>query len=96
MTKLTTRDRQELPESAFAYVDVQGRRHLPIEDSEHVRDALARWPRTRFDSCRAQEEARTRILEAARRFGIVVSPDDKVERNQHDPPSPCDVNTPSD
>jgi hypothetical protein len=84
MTKLTTEQRHELPDSDFAYIDHEGNRHLPIENAEHVRDALARWPRTRFDSEAGKEEARTNILAAAKTFGIEVSLTDKTARNEHD------------
>jgi hypothetical protein len=49
-----------------------------------VRDALSRWPRTQFHSEQGKEEARQKILAAAKKFGVQVSPDDKVVRNQHD------------
>jgi hypothetical protein len=84
MTRLTTEQRHELPDQDFAYIDREGNRHLPIENATHVRDALSRWPRTEFDSYEASQAARDRILDAARRFGIEVSPDDKVVLNRHD------------
>jgi hypothetical protein len=84
MTRLTTEQRHELPDSDFAYIDREGNRHLPIENATHVRDAMSRWPRTEFDSYEGSQAARTRILEAARQFGIEASPDDKIVRNQHD------------
>lgn len=84
MTRLTTEQRHELPDSDFAYIDHEGKRHLPIENAEHVRDALSRWPRTQFDSEASQEQARANILAAAKRFGLEVSPTDKVVRNEHD------------
>jgi hypothetical protein len=84
MSRLTTEQRHELPDSDFAHVDREGNRLLPIENAAHVRDALTRWPRTEFDSDEASQAARTRILEAAQQFGIEVSPDDKIVRNRHD------------
>jgi hypothetical protein len=84
MTRLTTEQRHELPNRAFAYIDQEGNRHLPIENAEHVRDALSRWPLTQFESEAAKEEARKKILAAAKRFGIQVSPTDKIARNEHD------------
>jgi hypothetical protein len=84
MTRLTTEQRHELPDRDFAYIDHEGNRHLPIENAEHVRDALSRWPRTEFESYEASQAARTRILDAARQFEIEVAPDDKVVRNRHD------------
>ncbi len=84
MTRLTTEQRHELPNSDFAYIDKEGNRHLPIENAEHVRDALSRWPRTHFESEAGKEEARKKILAAAKKFGIEVSPTDKIVRNEHD------------
>jgi hypothetical protein len=84
MPRLTSEERHELPNQDFAYIDEKGGRHLSIENAEHVRDAMSRWPRTQFHSKEAQEQARRRILAAAKRFGIEVSPDDKIVRNQHD------------
>jgi hypothetical protein len=89
MSRLTSGERQELPSSDFAYVDQSGGRHLPIENAEHVRDAMSRWPRTYFESCAAQEEARQRILAAAERFGIDVSADDFIVVNSHPGPTGC-------
>ncbi len=66
MAKLTTEERNQLPDSAFAYIDRAGERHLPIHDAAHVRNAIARYPQTDFESKAAQERARKRILEAAK------------------------------
>jgi hypothetical protein len=84
MTRLTAEQRHELPDRDFAYIDREGNRHLPIENAEHVRDALSRWPRTEFESYEASQATRTRILDAARQFEIEVAPDDKVVQNRHD------------
>jgi len=80
MTKLTTTRRARLNKSDFAYVDRQGEEHLPIHDEAHVRNALARWSQTDFESAEAQDEARTRILRAAKKFGIAVANDDQVRK----------------
>jgi class 3 adenylate cyclase len=63
--------RARLPDSAFAYVDSQGRRRLPINDASHVRNALARFDQTAFEDDAARERARQRLLRAAKRHGIV-------------------------
>lgn len=89
MARLTSGERKELPDRDFAYIDAQGGRHLPIENASHVRDALSRWPLTHFESCTAQEAARVKILDAAKRHKIPVSPDDLIVRNQHHPPDAC-------
>jgi class 3 adenylate cyclase len=71
MARLESTERARLPASAFAYVDAKGRRRLPIHDEAHVRNALARFGQVRFEDERAREKARTRLLKAARRYGIV-------------------------
>lgn len=71
MARLSARDRAKLPDSAFAYVDARGRRRLPINDEPHVRNALARFDRVIFEDDDARERARTRLLRAAKRYGIV-------------------------
>jgi class 3 adenylate cyclase len=63
--------RAGLPNSAFAYVDSRGRRRLPIQDEAHVRNALARFNQVNFENERARERARTRLLNAAKKHGIV-------------------------
>ena len=71
MSKLDASKRATLPKSAFAYVDSRGRRRLPIHDVAHVRNALARFNQVAFESDDARERARVRLLNAAKRFGIV-------------------------
>jgi class 3 adenylate cyclase len=71
MPTLRARDRTSLPDRAFAYVDSRGRRRLPINDAAHVRNALARFNQVTFEDVEARDRARTRLLNAARRYGIV-------------------------
>jgi class 3 adenylate cyclase len=71
MAKLSATERARLPDSAFAYIDGAGHRRLPINDEAHVRNALARFDRVRFDSDAARTQARRRLLNAAKKFGIV-------------------------
>ena len=59
------------PASAFAYVDSRGRRRLPIHDESHVRNALARFSQVAFEDEAARERARMRLLNAAKKYGIV-------------------------
>jgi class 3 adenylate cyclase len=63
--------RARLPDSAFAYVDSQKRRRLPIHDASHVRNALARFDQTAFEDDVARERARQRLLRAAKKYSIV-------------------------
>ena len=69
--RLDPADRAKLPATAFAYVDERGRKRLPIHDAAHVRNALARFNQVVFEDEAARERARTRLLKAAKRFGIV-------------------------
>ena len=71
MSQLDSRKRAQLPRSAFAYVDSRGRKRLPINDESHVRNALSRFNQVAFEDEAAKERARTRLLEAARKYGIV-------------------------
>jgi hypothetical protein len=80
MAELDTEDREKLDKRKFAYVDSKGEGHLPIPDEAHVRNAIARWNQTTFESKTAKEEARRKILAAAKRYGIEVSPEDNISR----------------
>src|SRR5712692_3126754 len=71
MTYLDAKARARLPNSAFAYIDSRGRRRLPINDEPHVRNALARFNQTPFEDEAARDKARTRLLRAAKKYGIV-------------------------
>lgn len=78
MSTLSTKDREALRRDQFAYVDREGGEHLPINDAAHVRNAIARFDQTHFESKAARERARKAILAAAKRFDIEVGPDDDV------------------
>jgi hypothetical protein len=80
MAELDTKEREKLRKSQFAYVDSSGGEHLPIHDEAHVRNAIARWNQTDFESDTAKEEARKKILAAAERHGIEVDKDDKISK----------------
>jgi class 3 adenylate cyclase len=71
MARLAPRERAELPDRQFAYVDSRGRRRLPLHDAAHVRNALARFSQVQFEDDAARDRARTRLLQAAKRFRIV-------------------------
>ena len=80
MATLRERDRGKLRKSQFAYVDRQGEEHLPIHDDAHIRNAMARWNQTDFQSATAKERARQKIVGAARRHGIEVGKDSQVAK----------------
>jgi class 3 adenylate cyclase len=70
MPNLRGRERDRLPDAAFAYIDSKGRRRLPIHDAAHVRNALTRFGQVDFEDEAARDRARLRILRAARRHGV--------------------------
>jgi class 3 adenylate cyclase len=68
---LSAKERAQLPNSAFAYIDSHGRRRLPIHDAAHVRNALARFGQVAFEDDEARDQARSRLLRAAKKHGIM-------------------------
>jgi class 3 adenylate cyclase len=71
MARLSAKERAQLPDSAFAYIDSNGRRRLPIHDAAHVRNALARFSQVAFEDEAARDRARNRLLRAAKKHGIM-------------------------
>ena len=71
MSRLDSERRASLPDRAFAYIDAKGRRRLPIHDESHVRNALSRFNQVIFEDDAARERARTRLFNAAKKYGIV-------------------------
>jgi class 3 adenylate cyclase len=71
MPPLSAKERAQLPDRAFAYIDSKGRRRLPIHDASHVRNALARFGQVAFEDDAARDRARIRLLRAAKKHGIM-------------------------
>ena len=71
MASLGAKERAQLPDSAFAYIDSRGQRRLPIHDASHVRNALARFSQVAFEDEAARDRARSRLLRAAQKHGIM-------------------------
>ena len=82
MAELDTKDREKLDKRKFAYVDKEGERHLPINDEAHVRNAMARFNQTDFGSTTQRENARKKIVKAAKRRGIEVAKSDNVAKGR--------------
>jgi hypothetical protein len=80
MAEMSSEDRDDLRKDQFAYVDSDGGEHLPIHDESHVRNAIARFNQTDFESNAAKERARKKILRAADRHGIDVDEDSNVKQ----------------
>jgi len=77
---LDTDARDRLRDSSFAYIDRAGERHLPIHDAAHVRNAIARFDQTDFQSTSSRYAAAKRILAAAKRHDIEVDRGSEVAR----------------
>ncbi len=67
MSELSEQERDELPESAFAFPRA---RKEPLVDAEHVRDAVARFDQVEGVSNRERDRAWDHIQQAARRHGV--------------------------
>jgi len=80
MAELTAAARDRLRDSQFAYVDKSGEGHLPINDKSHVRNAVARFNQTEFESAAAKERARKKIVSAAKKHGIEIAEDDNIAK----------------
>ncbi len=80
MADLDAEDRDKLRSNQFAYVDSDGGEHLPIHDESHVRNAIARFNQTDFESKAAKKRASKKILSAAERHGIEVADDSNVRQ----------------
>ena len=80
MAELTTAKRDRLHDTSFAYIDKDGERHLPINDENHVRNAISRFDQTDFESTTAKHAAARKIVTAAGRHGIEVDDDSDVAR----------------
>jgi len=84
MAQMTSAAINDLPDSAFAYIEPGGqkdqggktvprsKRHFPVHDEAHTRNALARAPQSPFG-----KQAMSKILAAARKYGIQVSGDQR-------------------
>src|SRR3954468_13048279 len=71
MPRLGAKERAGFPDRACAYIDSRGRRRLPIHDASHVRNALARFNQVIFEGDAARDRARSRLLRAAQKHGIM-------------------------
>jgi hypothetical protein len=78
VAKLREKQRKSMPKDVYAYVDSNGEGHLPLNDETHVRNAMARWNQTEFESASAKNSARRKIVAAARKHGIEIAKDDKI------------------
>src|ERR1039458_7490745 len=75
---LTAKERDNLNDSDFAYVDSDGEGHLPIHDEAHVRAALGRFSQTEFAADADKTKAAKAIVGAAKGFDIEIDPTSDV------------------
>ncbi len=80
MSELTTEERNDLNDKAFAYIDKDGGRHLPIHDESHVKNAVARFAQTEFESAAAKHQAARHLVAAAQKHGVELNEDDAVRQ----------------
>lgn len=70
MGELSEKQRDDLPDSAFAFPK---ERKMPLTDESHVRNALSRFNQVEDVSKAEREEAARRIERAAKKFGVELS-----------------------
>ena len=73
MSKLSDKDRENLPESAFAFPKEHKE---PLEDARHVQEAVARFDQVKGVTNKERDEAWKRIQQAARKFGVELQEKD--------------------
>ncbi len=67
MTKLSSKERDALPESIFAF---PRERKEPLLDARHVQEAIARFDQVEGVSNKERDEAWQRIQQAAKKFNV--------------------------
>ena len=85
MAELKAKQRKSMNKDVFAYVDKDGEGHLPLNDETHIRNAMARWNQTKFESAAKKEGARRKIVSAVKKHKIELSMDDKVAKPRSRP-----------
>jgi hypothetical protein len=72
MSELSEDEREDLSDSKFAFPD---QRKEPIEDADHVRNAIARFNQVEGVSDDDRDKAWKRIKAAAKKYDVEVSED---------------------
>ena len=73
MSKLTSKDRENLPESAFAFPK---ERKEPLIDARHIQEAIARFDQVENVTNKERDEAWKRIKAAAKKFDVELQEND--------------------
>ncbi len=76
MSGLSEKERDELPESAFAF---PRERKEPLIDARHVQEAIARFDQVQGVTNKERDEAWRRIQQAAKKFDVELN-----EKNWHE------------
>jgi hypothetical protein len=69
MSELDAKDREELKDSQYAFPK---ERKEPLNDADHVRNAMARFDQVKGVSDDERDEAWKRIKKAADKYGVEV------------------------
>jgi len=80
MSKLTNKDRDNLPESTFAFPK---ERKEPLIDARHVQEAIARFDQVENVTNKERDEAWKRIKAAAQKFDVELQENDWRELFTH-------------
>ena len=70
MATLTTKKKNDLPDSAFAFTK---QRKEPLTDAKHVRNALSRFDQVEDVTDADRDKAWRKIRAAARKFDVEIS-----------------------
>src|SRR5436305_14246269 len=73
MSKLNDKERENLPESAFAFPK---ERKEPLVDARHVQEAIARFDQVKNVTNKERDEAWKRIKAAAKKFDVELQEKD--------------------
>jgi hypothetical protein len=73
MSKLTNKDRENLPESVFAF---PRERKEPLIDARHVQEAIARFDQVENVTNKERDEAWKRIKSTAKKFDVELQEND--------------------
>ncbi len=76
MAKLDTEERKHIPDSQYAFPD---ERKEPLENAEHVRNAVARFNQVKGVSEAEKDAAWRRIEKAAKKFGVELDESSRKE-----------------
>ncbi|QIK72731.1 hypothetical protein G7070_11175 [Propioniciclava coleopterorum] len=72
MARLDSEERDDLPDSAFAFPE---QRKLPMVDADHIRNAIARFDQVEDVTDADRDKAWKRLVAQARKHDIEVSED---------------------